>query len=151
MDGTAHTLANALVGNPAGEATLEVTVLGPELEFEQETLIALCGAEFDAGDVAVGVETEGGAGKGLLGGRGEGAAGAEITPKRYEVVTPFRRVLSIRHHEHGEQRRHDQKHRRICRRTHELQVEQQRARNRQQANEIAALEVDGHGCAARVN
>jgi antagonist of KipI len=48
MDGTAHALANSLVGNATGEATLEITVLGPELGFERETLIALCGAEFDA-------------------------------------------------------------------------------------------------------
>jgi hypothetical protein len=48
MDITAHTLANALVGNERNEATLEITVLGPELEFERAALVALCGAEFDA-------------------------------------------------------------------------------------------------------
>ena len=48
MDATAHTLANALVGNEGDEATLEITVLGPELEFERTALVALCGAEFDA-------------------------------------------------------------------------------------------------------
>ena len=48
MDATAHALANALVGNARDEATLEITVLGPELEFEQAALVALCGAEFDA-------------------------------------------------------------------------------------------------------
>lgn len=46
MDSIALTLANALVGNAAGEAALEVTVIGPELQFEEETLVAVCGAEF---------------------------------------------------------------------------------------------------------
>lgn len=48
MDTTSHRLANALVGNDLQEATLEVTLLGPELVFHQETLIALSGARFDA-------------------------------------------------------------------------------------------------------
>ncbi len=48
MDTVAHRLANALVGNDLHEATLEVTMLGPELLFHQETLIALSGARFDA-------------------------------------------------------------------------------------------------------
>ncbi|HEY7238934.1 MAG TPA: biotin-dependent carboxyltransferase family protein [Burkholderiales bacterium] len=47
MDPVALALANALVGNEAGEATLEITVIGPELSFEEDTLVALCGAEFD--------------------------------------------------------------------------------------------------------
>jgi len=46
MDTVALTLANALVGNPIHEAALEITIIGPELRFEQVTLIALCGAEF---------------------------------------------------------------------------------------------------------
>ena len=33
---------------PRGEAALEITVLGPEIAFEADALIALCGAEFDA-------------------------------------------------------------------------------------------------------
>jgi antagonist of KipI len=48
MDTVAHRLANALVGNDLHEATLEITLLGPELLFHQETLIALSGASFDA-------------------------------------------------------------------------------------------------------
>ncbi|MFM9888201.1 MAG: biotin-dependent carboxyltransferase family protein [Burkholderiales bacterium] len=48
MDIDAHRLANLLVGNGAGAATIEITVRGPELEFEQATLVALCGATFDA-------------------------------------------------------------------------------------------------------
>ena len=47
MDPVALTLANALVGNPPDEAALEITVIGPELVFEVDTLVALCGAGFD--------------------------------------------------------------------------------------------------------
>jgi antagonist of KipI len=46
MDPMALALANALVGNDPGEAALEITVIGPELLFEQDTLVAVCGAEF---------------------------------------------------------------------------------------------------------
>jgi biotin-dependent carboxylase-like uncharacterized protein len=46
MDEVALTLANALVGNAPGEAALEITVIGPELQFERDTLVAVCGAEF---------------------------------------------------------------------------------------------------------
>jgi antagonist of KipI len=48
MDPVALALANALVGNPLDEAGLEITILGPDLEFGRETLVALCGAEFEA-------------------------------------------------------------------------------------------------------
>lgn len=48
MDPVALELANALVGNQAGDALLEITVLGPELAFEADALVALCGAEMDA-------------------------------------------------------------------------------------------------------
>ncbi|MDQ5850270.1 MAG: biotin-dependent carboxyltransferase family protein [Pseudomonadota bacterium] len=47
MDPTALALGNALVGNSIGESALELTVLGPELVFAKETLVALCGADFD--------------------------------------------------------------------------------------------------------
>jgi antagonist of KipI len=46
MDPTALALANAMVGNPPEEAALEITVIGPELAFAQDTLVAVCGAEF---------------------------------------------------------------------------------------------------------
>ena len=46
MDPVALSLANALVGNAPDEAALEVTVIGPELQFEHDTLVAVCGAEF---------------------------------------------------------------------------------------------------------
>ncbi len=48
MDPVALALANALVGNAVDEAALEITILGPDLEFGAETLVALCGAEFEA-------------------------------------------------------------------------------------------------------
>ena len=46
MDPVSHRLANALVGNVREAAALEITLLGPELEFEDERLIAVAGAEF---------------------------------------------------------------------------------------------------------
>jgi antagonist of KipI len=47
MDPVSHRIANTLVGNDADAATLEVTLLGPELEFEDERTIAVAGAEFE--------------------------------------------------------------------------------------------------------
>ncbi len=47
MDPVSHRLANALVGNDRHAATLEVTLLGPELEFEDERLVAVAGADFE--------------------------------------------------------------------------------------------------------
>jgi biotin-dependent carboxylase-like uncharacterized protein len=41
-------LANALVGNPANAAALEVTLAGPTLRFDADALLALCGAPFAA-------------------------------------------------------------------------------------------------------
>jgi antagonist of KipI len=46
MDSLAHEMANALVGNDAASATLECTILGPELAFEEDSLIALYGGIF---------------------------------------------------------------------------------------------------------
>ncbi|MBP2837577.1 biotin-dependent carboxyltransferase family protein [Dickeya parazeae] len=37
-------LANLLVGNPAQAAVLEMTLLGPELQFEGDAVVAVCGA-----------------------------------------------------------------------------------------------------------
>ena len=48
MDTVAMEIANGLVGNRAGEAALEITVLGPDLIFDSEALIAVCGGRFDA-------------------------------------------------------------------------------------------------------
>ena len=47
MDLASHRVANALVGNDRAAATLEVTLLGPELEFESERVVAITGADFD--------------------------------------------------------------------------------------------------------
>ena len=47
MDPCSHRLANALAGNDVGAATLEVTLIGPELEFDDERVIAVAGAEFE--------------------------------------------------------------------------------------------------------
>src|SRR5437016_64626 len=47
MDPWSHRLANALVGNHADAATLEITLLGPEIEIADERLAAIAGAEFD--------------------------------------------------------------------------------------------------------
>src|SRR5262249_14339131 len=48
LDPVSLALGNAMVGNPPDAAALELTVLGPELLFEADTLVAICGAEFDA-------------------------------------------------------------------------------------------------------
>lgn len=48
MDLPALRLANALVDNAAGAAALEITLLGPILQFAMTTRIALCGANLDA-------------------------------------------------------------------------------------------------------
>jgi antagonist of KipI len=47
MDLFAHRIANAMVGNEPGAATLEVTLTGPELWFEEERVVAVTGAKFD--------------------------------------------------------------------------------------------------------
>ena len=48
MDGVSHRMANALVGNPPSAATLECTVLGPEIAFLRDALVALYGGSFEA-------------------------------------------------------------------------------------------------------
>lgn len=45
MDDYAHRVANLLVGNPVEEATLEMTLLGPTLEFQVDALISICGGD----------------------------------------------------------------------------------------------------------
>jgi biotin-dependent carboxylase-like uncharacterized protein len=47
MDLRAHRTANALAGNGQEAATLEITLAGPELEFEDERRVAVCGALFE--------------------------------------------------------------------------------------------------------
>jgi antagonist of KipI len=46
MDSWSHRLANLALGNPPGAATLEATLVGPELELEQQTTVAVTGAVF---------------------------------------------------------------------------------------------------------
>jgi KipI family sensor histidine kinase inhibitor len=48
MDRQAHRRANALVGNAPDAATLEATLLGPELRFDQPAVMAVTGADLDA-------------------------------------------------------------------------------------------------------
>jgi antagonist of KipI len=47
MDRFAHSAANLLVGNDPGSATLECTLVGPQIVAEQSCLIAITGADFD--------------------------------------------------------------------------------------------------------
>jgi antagonist of KipI len=47
MDPVSHRLANALVRNSPQAAALEITLLGPELEFDDERVVAVTGAQFD--------------------------------------------------------------------------------------------------------
>lgn len=45
MDPLAHRLANLLVGNSENKPTIEVTLLGPVIQFQQDSLIAICGGD----------------------------------------------------------------------------------------------------------
>ena len=47
MDAFSHRLANQLLGNDADAATLEITLIGPELVCEADTTIAISGAHFE--------------------------------------------------------------------------------------------------------
>jgi biotin-dependent carboxylase-like uncharacterized protein len=47
MDVVSHRLANAWVGNRQEAATLEITLVGPELEFSEDGRFVVAGAEFD--------------------------------------------------------------------------------------------------------
>ena len=46
MDAYSHRRANGLVGNAHDAATLEVTLMGPQVEFVEGAAIAVCGAQF---------------------------------------------------------------------------------------------------------
>ncbi len=48
LDAYSHTIANLLVGNRSDAPTLEITLAGPRLHFEQAARIAICGADIDA-------------------------------------------------------------------------------------------------------
>lgn len=45
MDPFAHRIANMLVGNHENAATLEISLAGPSIEFEEDAIIALCGGD----------------------------------------------------------------------------------------------------------
>lgn len=45
MDFFAHRIANILVGNEEGEGTLEITLMGPKILINEDTLISICGAD----------------------------------------------------------------------------------------------------------
>jgi antagonist of KipI len=47
MDMFSHRLANQLAGNEPGAATLEITLIGPDLIVEADTTIAIAGAQFE--------------------------------------------------------------------------------------------------------
>ena len=47
MDRFSHRLANQLAGNDAAAATLEITLIGPELIVEADTTMAISGAQFE--------------------------------------------------------------------------------------------------------
>jgi len=57
MDLYSHRLANHLVGNVPEAATLEITLIGPELVVEADTVLAVAGADFDlsCGNAAVAI------------------------------------------------------------------------------------------------
>lgn len=48
MDRAAHRIANILIGNAESDATLEATLMGPSIVFDQETLIAVTGGDLGA-------------------------------------------------------------------------------------------------------
>ncbi|MBN9008096.1 MAG: biotin-dependent carboxyltransferase [Rhizobiales bacterium] len=48
QDDWSFRLANLVVGNPAGAAALECQLLGPELRFNADAVIAICGADMGA-------------------------------------------------------------------------------------------------------
>ena len=48
LDRVSHRVANALVGNESDAATLEVTLLGPEVRIDVDAVIAIAGADLSA-------------------------------------------------------------------------------------------------------
>ena len=45
MDPFSHLVANLLVGNEETAASLEMTLVGPRLLFEEDTVVAICGGD----------------------------------------------------------------------------------------------------------
>jgi antagonist of KipI len=78
LDLRSHRLANLIVGNDPARATLEATLVGPRLEFEDDRLVSVAGAEFelelDGHRVAMGEPLRVGPGSSLMfGARRRGA------------------------------------------------------------------------------
>ena len=92
MDPMSHRLANLLVGNPADRATLEVTLVGPEIEFLGEAIFAVAGARFDlwldARPVAAGAASRAGRGSRLRFGRRTAGARAYVAVRGGIDVPP---------------------------------------------------------------
>lgn len=82
MDPLSHRLANLLVGNPADRAALEVTLVGPALQFLSEATFAVTGARFelllDGRPVRTGVPRRAGRGSRLRFGRRTAGARAYV-------------------------------------------------------------------------
>lgn len=45
MDIVAHRISNLLVGNEENAPTLEITLMGPHIEFHEDTLLSICGGD----------------------------------------------------------------------------------------------------------
>ncbi|PLR98452.1 biotin-dependent carboxyltransferase family protein [Bacillus sp. T33-2] len=45
MDPLSHRIANILAGNQENEPTMEVTLMGPAMQFERDALISICGGD----------------------------------------------------------------------------------------------------------
>ena len=82
MDPLSHRMANLLVGNPEDRATLEATLVGPEIEFLDDTVFAVAGARFelllDARPMPTGVAARAGRGSRLRFGRRTAGARAYV-------------------------------------------------------------------------
>ncbi len=48
MDEMAARIANVLIGNAENDALLEITIIGPTIQFEHSCVIAICGADLSA-------------------------------------------------------------------------------------------------------
>ena len=90
MDRASHRLANLLVSNRQSAATLEVTLVGPEIEFESASTVAVTGAEFrltlDGLEVPMNVATQARQGSTLrFGDRHRGARAYVAVAGSFEV------------------------------------------------------------------
>ena len=92
MDLCSHRLANYLVGNAPDAATIEVTLIGPELIVEADTVLSVCGADFDltcdGETVAIGVSFPVSRGQVVRFGRRHGGARAYLGVAGGGVLLP---------------------------------------------------------------